>query len=89
MNSVVRKLRKAFPFKKSKTTSLEAKFEENKETNDTSDHDEENSEDDFDDKEAIKRNRQQHKKQFLSLPRIDLDKYVYIQIFIFVYLTLK
>lgn len=89
MNSVVRKLRKAFPFKTSKTTSLEAKFEENKETNNTSDHDENNSEDDFDDEKAIKRNKQQHKEQFFNLPRIDLDKYVYIKIFFFVYLTLK
>ncbi|KAI4504513.1 hypothetical protein M0802_000063 [Mischocyttarus mexicanus] len=75
VNSVVRKLRKAFPFKKGQTNTLETeKVEKNEETN-KSDHDEENSEDDFDDKEAIKRNKQKNKKQFLNLPRIDLDNY--------------
>ncbi|KAL2718178.1 putative ATP-dependent RNA helicase kurz [Vespula squamosa] len=74
VNSVVRKLRKAFPFKKGKTNLLEAKVEESKGIN-ASDRNEENSENDFDDKEAIKRNKQQHKKQFFNLPRIDLDNY--------------
>lgn len=75
VNLVVRKLRKAFPFKKGQINMLETqKVEKNEETN-KSDHDEENSEDDFDDKEAIKRDKQKHKKQSLNLPRIDLDNY--------------
>ncbi|KAK2584403.1 hypothetical protein KPH14_006785 [Odynerus spinipes] len=75
VNTVVRKLRQAFPFKKDKNNSLKVpKVEENEEVN-KSDHEEENSEDDFDDKEAIKRSKQKHKKQLLNLPHIDLDNY--------------
>ncbi|XP_012532022.1 probable ATP-dependent RNA helicase kurz [Monomorium pharaonis] len=74
VHTVVRKLRKAFPFKKNKPQVKMVKDSEEMPEASDKESNENDSDDDFDAEKALRRNKQRQKKQII-LPTINLDDY--------------
>lgn len=74
VNTMVRRLRKAFPYRKSKFQTSNAKLAE-KSCENSERQSEADSEEEFEARGALRRMKKKRKKTSVDLPKIDLDKY--------------
>ncbi|KAG8039658.1 hypothetical protein G9C98_000387 [Cotesia typhae] len=75
VNTVVKKLRKAFPYKKKKWEATNSQIKDSDFKNNDSDSNEDETEEDINFMNAFRRIKNKRKLKTINLPRIDLDNY--------------